>query len=98
MTYQPQPIDTSKVKLPDELHALLEMLAENTHEQWAKQRMSEGWTYGPTRNDARKEHPDLVPYDQLSEAEKEYDRKTALEALKVIVARGYQIVPPEKKA
>jgi hypothetical protein len=95
MTYQPQPVDTSQVKLPDDLHALLEMLAENTHEHWAKQRMAEGWVYGPARNDARKEHPDLVPYDQLTEAEKAYDRKTALESLKVIVARGYRIVPPE---
>ena len=96
MIYQPRPLDTSKVKLPTELHDLLELLAENTHEQWAQQRISEGWTYGPTRNDARKEHPCLVPYRQLSETEKNYDRSTSLEALKVIVARGYQIVPPSK--
>jgi hypothetical protein len=95
MTYEPRPVDTAKVKLPEELHALLEMLAENTHEHWAKQRMAEGWTYGPKRDDARKEHPDLVPYDQLPEAEKAYDRKTALETLKVIVARGYEILPPK---
>jgi hypothetical protein len=94
MTYQPRPVDTSQVELPEELHALLEMLAANTHEQWAKQRMAEGWVYGPARNDARKEHPDLVPYEQLTEAEKAYDRTSALEALKVIVARGYRIVPP----
>ncbi len=57
--------------------------------------MSECWVYGPTRNDARKEHPDLVPYAQLSEAEKAYDRNTAVQALKVIVARGYRILSPE---
>jgi ryanodine receptor 2 len=70
------------------------MLAENTHDLWARQRIADGWVYGPSRNDARKEHPDLLPYGQLPEAEKTYDRNTALEALKVIVARGYKIVPP----
>jgi hypothetical protein len=95
MTYQPRPLDTSKVTLPSGLEELLEFLAENTHDLWAKQRISEGWIYGPTRNDARKEHPDLVPYNQLSETEKAYDRNTAIQALKAIVARGYRILPPE---
>ncbi len=94
MAYHPQPLDTSKVKLPNELHALLEFLAENTHDQWAKQRFSEGWTYGPKRDDVLKKHPGLVPYQELSDSEKNYDRNTALETLKAIVAHGYQIIPP----
>lgn len=91
MTYQPKPIDTSSVKLSDELLMLTEMLAENTHEIWAEQRISEGWSHGPQRDDTAKKHPDLVPYSELPESEKEYDRRTAMETLKMIVALGYRI-------
>jgi ryanodine receptor 2 len=94
MDYHPQLIDTSRVILPESLRDLLEVLAANTHEHWAAQRIADGWVYGPARNDARKEHPCLVPYEQLPDSEKEYDRITAIETLKAIVAQGYQIVPP----
>jgi len=90
-TYTPQPLDTSSVTLPDSLNALLEKLAENTHEVWAAQRLSTGWTYGATRNDANKTHPCLVPYGQLPESEKEYDRLTVAQTLKAIVKLGYHI-------
>ena len=92
MSYQPKPIDTSSVTLTDEIIELTELLAENAHDIWARQRLAEGWRYGPERNDERREHPDLVPYGQLPDSEKEYDRNTALETLKAIVAIGYQIV------
>lgn len=91
MTYQPKPIDTSSVTLPEDLLALTERLAENAHDIWARQRIAEGWTYGPNRDDAAKKHPDLVPYCQLPEPEKEYDRNAAMETLKAIVALGYRI-------
>ncbi|MCA9051018.1 MAG: hypothetical protein KDA89_19920 [Planctomycetaceae bacterium] len=93
-TYTPQPLDTSAVQLPQSLQDLLEKLAENTHEVWAAQRITDGWAYGPQRDDTKKHHPCLVPYGQLPESEKEYDRKTAGEALKVVIALGYQIGPP----
>src|SRR5690349_18015984 len=89
--YKPSPIDTSGVVLPADLVELTERLAEHTHDVWAAQRATEGWTWGPERDDARKLHPDLVPYSELSESEKEYDRRTALETLKAIVALGYRI-------
>ena len=82
MTYKPKPIDTSSVTLLEELDALIELLSENTHEIWSQQRIADGWTYGPKRDDERKEHPCLVPYDQLPESEKKYDRQTAIETLK----------------
>jgi hypothetical protein len=93
--YQPHPIDTAKIALPPELLALKERLAEHTHDTWALRRLADGWRYGPHRDDARKEHPGLVPYAQLSEAEKEYDRATALETLKAVLALGYRIVREE---
>jgi len=92
--WTPRPIDTSAVRLPAVLEALTERLAANTHDVWAVQRLAEGWRYGPTREDATKRHPDLVPYDQLPEAEREYDRRTAIETLKTIVVLGYRIEPP----
>lgn len=94
MAYQPRPIDTSSVALPAGLEALTERLAENTHDIWAARRMAEGWTWGPTRNDALKQHPDLIPYADLPEGEKQYDRNTAMQTLKAIVALGYRIVKP----
>ena len=89
--YKPQPIDTSRVVLPEELAALTELIAENVHEIWAIGRIKDGWTYGEKRDDAKKETPCLVPYNELPEAEKEYDRNTAMETLKLIVALGYEI-------
>jgi ryanodine receptor 2 len=94
MTYEPKPIDTSAAQLSAELRELTERLAENAHELWAAQRISEGWTYGPERDDRGKRHPDLVPYTDLSESEKEYDRLTALGTLKAILSLGYLITPP----
>ncbi|OPX91638.1 MAG: RyR domain protein [Pelotomaculum sp. PtaB.Bin104] len=91
MVYKPEPIDTSKIQLKDEILNLTELLARNTHDIWAKQRMSEGWRYGVSRDDSKKEHPCLVPYEQLPASEKEYDRNTAMETLKAIIALGYFI-------
>lgn len=94
-TYSPQPLDTSSVVLPVALQDLLEKLAENTHEVWAAQRIKDGWVYGPQRDDKQKHHPCLLPYNELLESEKEYDRKTAGETLKAVMALGYQIVAPD---
>ena len=84
-TYTPRPLDTASIALPGSLQDLLEQLAENTHEVWAATRLAQGWTYGPHRDDPTKKHPCLVPYDDLPESEKEYDRRTAEETLKAIL-------------
>lgn len=97
MEYIPDPIDTSKVILSGEILELTELLAKNAHDNWARERFSEGWSLGPIRDDANKEHPCLVPYDQLPDFEKKYDRKTAMETLKAIIALGYQITRDDHK-
>lgn len=89
--YKPQPVDTSTIELDAGLRANVEALARNNHEVWARARTAEGWKYGPERNDARKEHPGLVPYEQLSEAEKEIDRGTVLQTLKAAAVLGFDI-------
>ena len=90
-SYNPSPIVTDEVQLPVDLLELSELLAENAHDNWARQRLTDGWRYGPHRDDARKEHPCLVPYTELPESEKEYDRRTAMETLRVIIKLGYRI-------
>ncbi|MBQ9883286.1 MAG: Ryanodine receptor Ryr [Bacteroidaceae bacterium] len=89
--YIPQPADLSDVTLPDGLLELREQIAKNAHEVWAQNRMNEGWTYGAVRNDAMKQHPDLVPYEDLTEGEREYDRATAMNSIKLLLKLGYKI-------
>ena len=95
MAYRPKPIDTSGVNLPQALAELTEPLAQNSHDNWARQRIAEGWTHGRERDDPGKRHPDLLPYADLPEAEKEYDRKMVMETLKGIVKLGYRIEPSD---
>ena len=94
--YIPKPADTSSVSLPAELIELTEKIAENVHENWAIARILEGWTYGEVRDDISKKTPCLVPYAELPEKEKEYDRNTAIQTLKLIMSLGYKIVTEEK--
>lgn len=93
--YRPQPVDTSAVELPAEMMELAELMAENVHDVWAQTRMEQGWTYGPKRDDAQKKHPCLVPYAELPEEEKLYDRNTSQETLRFILAQGFSIVKAE---
>ena len=89
--YNPLPIDTSDVTLPKELELLVEQMSKNVHEVWAETRIKQGWTYGEQRNDELKTHPCLVPYEELPEEEKEYDRNTSIGTLKLIMKLGFKI-------
>ncbi|MBR1916950.1 MAG: Ryanodine receptor Ryr [Bacteroidaceae bacterium] len=89
--YKPQPIDTSDVRLPIELEELVEEMSKNVHEVWASERVSEGWTYGKQRDEEQKTHPCLVPYEELPEEEKEFDRNTSVGTLKLIMKLGFKI-------
>jgi len=94
-SYIPHPIDTRDVKLSEQILELAELLAKNTHEVWAYNRAAQGWTYGPCRDDVKKETPCMVAYEDLPEDEKEYDRKISLDTIKLIQKLGYQIVKKE---
>jgi ryanodine receptor 2 len=89
--YTPKPIDTSDIILPDDILELCEKLSENTHEVWSENRIKDGWTYGEKRDDVKKHHPCLIPYEELSETEKDYDRNTSQQTLKLIIKLGYKI-------
>ena len=89
--YTPSPADTANIQLPEELIALAEAVSKNVHEVWAKGRIDEGWVYGEVKDAEKKVSPCLIPYDELPESEKEYDRNTAIETLKLITKLGYEI-------
>ena len=89
--YIPNPLDTSDIVLPDALMELVEQMAKNVHEEWAKARVADGWSWGPVRDDAKKHHPCLVEYEDLPNSEKEYDRNTALSTLRLIHKLGFKV-------
>lgn len=95
-TYNPKLLDLKHVELPDDFEELREAIAENAHDTWALERQSEGWTFGPKRDDSKLETPDMVPYGQLSESEKQYDRLMAEDTLKLLLALGYKIEKNDK--
>ena len=97
MKYQPRPINTAGIVVPPDLVALTERLAENAHDLWARQRVAEGWRYGPERNDRSKTNPCLVPYQNLPESEKNYDREAVGGTLKAVLALGYVISKPRRR-
>ena len=90
-SYVPQPVNTSDIHLPKELNGLVEQMAKNVHDVWAQNRMEQGWTYGEERSDALKHHPCLIPYEELPEEEKMYDRESALGTLRLICKLGFKI-------
>jgi hypothetical protein len=89
--YAPAPIDTTDVTLPPDILELAELLAKNTHDVYVQGRLAEGWTYGETRDDQKKTNPTLIPYEDLPGSEQEYDRRTSIETLKVILKLGYTL-------
>lgn len=91
MDYVPHPVDVSDVELDDQLLELTEAIAENAHEVWAQARKSEGWTFGPNRDDALRQHPDMIPYSELTEGEKYYDRAMALNTIRLVKKLGFNI-------
>ena len=89
--YEPSPIGLDDVELSENLTELQEAIAENAHEIWAKNRRDQGWSYGPERNDQKKETPDMIPYCNLPESEKLYDREMAMQTLKLVKKLGWEL-------
>ena len=95
--YEPSPIGLDDVELSDDLAELQEAIAENAHEVWAKNRRDQGWSYGPERNDQKKETPDMIPYCNLPESEKLYDREMAINTIKLVKKLGWEIIKKNKQ-
>jgi hypothetical protein len=75
----------------------LELLAEAAHKVWMDGKLRDGWKYGPVTNKKKKIHSCLVPYDQLSEADKESDRDMVRGIPKILAAAGYKMVKVSNK-
>jgi ryanodine receptor 2 len=96
MSYDPRPLESDGVTIPPTIRALIERLAKNAHDTWARQRLDAGWRWGPQRDDARRLHPCLVPYEQLSEEDKELDRAMVRQVVTTIMQLGFTITEDPK--
>lgn len=74
----------------------IEKISEKVHYSWLEGRITDGWKFGSERNDKKKEHPSLIPYEELAEEEKEYDRQTAMTVINYLLNNGYDIIKREQ--
>ncbi|KAF4017270.1 hypothetical protein G4228_008671 [Cervus hanglu yarkandensis] len=95
--YKPAPLDLSDVKLLPPQEILVDKLAENAHNVWAKDRIKQGWTYGIQQDLKNKRNPRLVPYSLLDERTKKSNRDSLREAVRTFVGYGYNIEPSDQE-
>nr|XP_061843137.1 ryanodine receptor 3-like [Nerophis lumbriciformis] len=95
--YKPAPLDLSDVKLTAGQEVLVDKLAENAHNMWAKDRIKQGWTYGIQQDLKSRRNPRLVPYALLDERTKKSNRDSLREAIRTTVGYGYDINPPDQE-
>lgn len=113
-SWVPRPIDTSAIHLPQQVSDLVEVIAQDMHEQWALGKISRGWHYAPFRLQGEeadesstrrkpvkpthvteahtKVSPMLVPYKFLTDSEKDLNRKSAAEMVRLMLYFGYEFV------
>ncbi|XP_028834345.1 ryanodine receptor 3 isoform X8 [Denticeps clupeoides] len=96
--YKPTPLELSDVKLTPSQELLVDKLAENAHNVWAKDRIKQGWTYGIQQDLKNKRNPRLVPYALLDERTKKSNRDSLREAIRTLIGYGYNIDPPDQEA
>lgn len=94
MGYIPNPIDLTSIELGKTIEHDVEKIARNIHETWAMQRVKKGWGYGESYDDIAKKHPCMIEYEKLPEVEREMDRATVVQTIKMLLWLGYTI---EKK-
>lgn len=85
-TSQPSWDDAPDWQRTSARHGVVGALAGNTpeqsHEGWMREKLATGWSYGPVKDPERKQHPCMVPYEQLPPEQRGKD------ALFVCVARA----------
>ncbi|XP_017311642.1 ryanodine receptor 3 isoform X2 [Ictalurus punctatus] len=96
--YKPSPLELSDVKLTPGQEVLVDKLAENAHNVWAKDRIKQGWTYGIQQDLKSRRNPRLVPYSLLDERTKKSNRDSLREAIRTLIGYGYNIEPPDQEA
>jgi ryanodine receptor 2 len=96
--YKPAPLDLSAGILNPKMEELIDQLAENTHNLWAKERIQQSWTYGLNEDSENRRSPHLVPYSKVDEAIKKANRDTASETVRTLLVYGYLLDPPTGEA
>lgn len=86
--YTPKPILMKKSELSPEIQELVEKLAENGHDIWAEGKIRNGWEFGEELDKDTKKHPNLVPYEDLSETEKDYDREMVVGTISYLIKKN----------
>ncbi|XP_072545007.1 ryanodine receptor 2 [Salminus brasiliensis] len=89
--FTPTPVDTSQVVLPPQLELIRECLAENLHELWLLDKIEQGWTHGPVRDDSKKVHPGLVEFSKLPDQERHGNLQAAENTIRTLLALGAHI-------
>ncbi|KAK4873043.1 hypothetical protein RN001_015072 [Aquatica leii] len=92
--YKPAPLDLSAIVLTPRMEELVDQLAENTHNLWAKERIQQGWTYGLNEDPDLRRSPHLVHYSKVDDAIKKANRDTASETVRTLLVYGYNLDPP----
>uniref|UniRef100_A0A8C5PNN5 Ryanodine receptor 1 n=1 Tax=Leptobrachium leishanense TaxID=445787 RepID=A0A8C5PNN5_9ANUR len=96
--YKPAPLDLSHVKLTPAQNTLVDKLAENGHNVWARDRVQQGWTYSNIQDIKKQRNPRLVPYSLLDEKTKKTNRDSLCEAVRTLMGYGYNIEPPDQES
>ncbi|MFT7807285.1 ryanodine receptor 2 isoform X1 [Arapaima gigas] len=94
--YKPAPMDLSHVKLSSTQEAMVDKLAENAHNVWARDRIRQGWTYGIQQDVKNRRNPRLVPYALLDERTKKSNKDSLREAVRTLLGYGYNLEAPDQ--
>ncbi|TMS22614.1 Ryanodine receptor 2 [Larimichthys crocea] len=94
--YKPAPLDLSHIKLTSTQEAMVDKLAENAHNVWARDRIRQGWTYGIQQDVKNRRNPRLVPYVLLDERTKKSNKDSLREAVRTLLGYGYNLEAPDQ--
>ncbi|XP_053238580.1 ryanodine receptor 2 isoform X2 [Podarcis raffonei] len=89
--FNPQPVDTSNITIPEKLDYFINKYAEHSHDKWCMEKFANGWIYGETYSESSKVQPLMKQYKLLAEKEKEIYRWPIKESLKTMLAWGWRV-------
>ncbi|KAL4003146.1 RIH domain family protein [Acanthocheilonema viteae] len=94
--FKPKPLDSHEIVLDDNMFPLIDALAKNTHNVWAREKIRRGWTFGLNEfvNTSQKRSPHLVPYEVVDQRIKEANRESATEFIKTLQLFGIFLEAP----
>ncbi len=84
-------LSADKIQLPEFVPDDVERMAEMEHGRWNVERFDSGWRYGEKKDEARKLSPYLVPWQQVPDSIKVYDREAVRTWPKILAQAGFQV-------